>query len=157
MRQITLNLDGSYRRPVAVLQNGLRAMLDTGAFIPVWTDNEEILVKMMGAKFLQSNVPISGFGGTTYGNLYQVTLNIGDLIFPNMPIVANNELDPPFNMILSATMFSGLIYEVDTVNNVLNINVPDAESFIRNLTFDNGKGGRIVLCTTQDNPSQIKI
>ena len=60
-------------------------------------------------------------------------------------------------MILSATMFSGLIYEVDTVNNVLNINVPDSESFIRNLTFDNGKGGRIVLCTTQDNPSQIKI
>ena len=84
MRQITLNLDGSYRRPVAVLQNGLRAMLDTGAFIPVWTDNEETLVKVMGAKFLQSDVPISGFGGITYGNLYQVTLNVGDLIFPNI-------------------------------------------------------------------------
>ena len=97
MRQFSLNLDATQQRPVVVLKN-LTALLDTGAYIPVWTDDEEILVSDLGAKLVKKDVPFSGFGGTTYGNLYQVTLEVGDLIFPNMHIVANNELNTSYTM-----------------------------------------------------------
>ena len=133
------------------MNNGLCAILDTGAFIPVWTDSEDILVKDLGGKFIKSTVPVSGFGGTTFGNLYQVALQIGKLIFPNMPILANSELESPFNMILSVTMFSGLIYEVDTVNYKLNVTIPAGESCVRNIKIKSGKGNTVVLCNAQDD------
>lgn len=50
------------------------------------------MVSVLGGKLIKKNVPFTGFGGTAFGNLYQVTLEIGDLIFPNMHIVANSEL-----------------------------------------------------------------
>ena len=62
-----------------------------------------------------------------------MTLEIGDLVFPNMHIVANSELNTSYNLILSATMFDGLIYEIDTKAHRLNVSVPDEESIVRNL------------------------
>ena len=43
MKQFTLRLDRKQQRPVVLLKNALTALVDTGAFIPVWTDDEEIL------------------------------------------------------------------------------------------------------------------
>lgn len=40
MKQFTLKLDKNRQRPVVLLSNGLTALLDTGAYIPVWTDME---------------------------------------------------------------------------------------------------------------------
>ncbi len=37
-------------------------------------------------------------------------------IFPNMHIIANDELELSYNLILSATMFQHLIYEIDDKN-----------------------------------------
>ncbi len=37
-KQFTLKLDKNRQRPVVLLSNGLTALLDTGAYIPVWTD-----------------------------------------------------------------------------------------------------------------------
>lgn len=133
MKQFTLRLDATQQRPVVLLKNSLTALLDTGAYIPVWTDEEDILASVMGGKLVKRNVPFTGFGGIAYGNLYQVTLEIGDLVFPNMHIVANSELNTSYNLILSATMFDGLIYEIDTKAHRLNVSVPDEESIVRNL------------------------
>lgn len=44
------------------------------------------------------------------------------------------------------TMFEGLIYQIDTVNHVLNIEIPDWESNIRNLRVVNEDGKVFVLC-----------
>lgn len=151
MKQLLLHLDNNYQRPVIKLENGLTALLDTGAYIPVWTASEKILQQKLGGCFIQSNVPLSGFGGRTYGNLYQVTLKIGELIYPNMHIVTNNELDVEFSFILSATMFNGLIYEIDTIHNTLNINIPDNESIVRNLRIKNRNGKWYVLCESDFN------
>lgn len=149
MKQYSLNLDKKYKRPVILLGNGLTALLDTGAYIPVWTDEENILISDMGAELVKENVPMSGFGGYTYGNLYRVSLNIGGIIYPNMHIIANNDIKATFNLILSATMFDGLIYQIDTVNHVLNVDVPDNESNIRNLRIENKDGIQFVLCSGQ--------
>lgn len=120
MKQYTLKLDNTRQRPVVILNNGLTALLDTGAYIPVWTDDEDILTSELGAELVRKDVPLSGFGGCTHGNLYKVNIDIGGILYPNMHIIANNEINATFNLILSATMFEGLIYQIDTVNHVLN-------------------------------------
>lgn len=144
MRQILLELDKSSSRPI-VLFNGLKALLDTGAYVPVWVTKEEDLKVKRGARFIKAGVPFSGFGGTTKGNLYRMTLQIGDMVYPDMPILANAEVDSGFDMILSASMFDGLIYQVDTVNHVLNIDIPDNESNVRHIRLKDSKGELFVL------------
>ena len=145
MRQFSLNLDVTQQRPVVALKN-LTALLDTGAYIPVWTDDEEILVSELGAKLIKENIPFTGFGGIAHGNLYQVTLEVGDLVFPNMHIVANGELNTSYNLILSATMFDGLIYEIDTYSHRLNVTVVNDSDFVRNLRVIDKDGRVHVLC-----------
>lgn len=146
MKQFTLRLDARQQRPVVALKNGLSALLDTGAYFPVWTDSEEVLVSGMGGTLVRKHVPFIGFGGTAYGNLYQVTLEVGGLIFPNMHIIVNDELELSYNLILSATMFQGLIYEIDDKNHKLNIALPQGESNVRNLKIEDKNGHLHVLC-----------
>ena len=67
-----------------------------------------------------------------------------------MHIIANNEINGTFNVILSATMFDGLIYHIDNVNHVLNIEIPDWESNVRNLRVVNKEGKIFVLCNAAE-------
>lgn len=148
MRQFSLKLDMTQQRPVVLLENALTALLDTGAYIPIWTDEEDILLSDMGGKLVKTKVPFTGFGGIAYGNLYQVTLEVGDLIFPNMHIIANNELDSSYNLILSATMFDGLSYEINTRTHWLHITVANDSDLVRNLRIVDSNGRLHVLCET---------
>ncbi len=146
MKQFTLRLDKKQQRPVVLLNDALTALLDTGAVIPVWTDAEKILVNALGGKLVKEKVPFTGFGGIAYGNLYQVTIQIGDLIFPSMHIIANNEINTSYNLILSATMFQNLIYEIDDKNHRFNVTIPDDESNVRNLRIEDANGRLHILC-----------
>lgn len=150
MKQYTLRLDKTRQRPVVILNNGLTALFDTGAYIPVWTDDEDILISELDAILVRKDVPLSGFGGSTFGNLYKVNLDIGGILYPSMHIIANNEINATFNLILSATMFEGLIYQIDTVNHMLNIEIPDWESNVRNLRVVNEDGKIFVLCSAAE-------
>lgn len=49
MKQYALKLDKTRQRPVVILKNGLTALFDTGAYIPVWMDDEDILVSDLNA------------------------------------------------------------------------------------------------------------
>ena len=84
----------------------------------------------------------------TKGNLYELpSILIGDLIFPNIHIVACKDLKTlPFQLILSATMFHNLIYEIDNKNHKLNVTVPDGESTVRNLRIEDSNGRLHILC-----------
>lgn len=128
----------------------MTALLDTGAYIPIWTDDEDVLVEKLGAELVAKKVLFTGFGGQASGNLYRVTLRVGELIYPNMVLIANDDLNVPFNLILSATMFQNLIYEIDDKNHRLNITVPDGESTVRNLRIVNSDGKGSVLCNSAD-------
>ena len=110
-------------------------MLDTGAMFPVWTAKEERLADL-GAVLVRSGIPFGGFGGMTAGNLYKMpSFQVGELIFPELPVVASRQ-HLPCQMLLSATMFSGLIYEIDDCNHRLNITIPDTASTVRRLFVD---------------------
>lgn len=151
MIQFTLDLDYKQERPVIMLENGLTALLDTGAYMPVWTDDEEALRTLKDAEFIKSGVPISGFGGTTQGNLYQVTIEIGKLVFPKMHIIANNEMHTPFNMIFSATMFHDLAYEINAKTHKLNVTAFSMADTVRDLKIKDKNGKLYVLCSSADN------
>ena len=43
MKQFTLRLDATQQRPVVLLKNSLTALLDTGAYIPIWTDGKNLV------------------------------------------------------------------------------------------------------------------
>lgn len=124
--QLTLKLDANARRPVVKLNwfNGCRALLDTGALLPVWTANGEILQEL-GAKLIKKNVSFGGFGGDAEGALYRVDFYLGNLIFKDMPIVATSMQDLNCHLILPAIMFDKTIYEIDTINHALNIDTKD--------------------------------
>ena len=80
----------------------------------------------------------------------KVNIDVGGILYPNMHIIANNSIDAAFNFILSATMFDGLLYQIDTVHHVLNIDVPDTESIVRNLRIESRDGQQFVLCNGSD-------
>ena len=149
MKQFTLNMNIKYQRPIVELKSwhNFEALLDTGAFFPIWTADETIL-EILGGTFLQKSITFGGFGGSTKGNLYKLqNIIIGDLIFPNTHIVACKDLsDVPFQLILSATMFQNLIYEIDDKNHKLNVTIPDDESNVRNLRIEDSNGRLHVLC-----------
>ncbi len=84
---------------------------------------------------------------------YTLRLDIGGILYPSMHIIANNEINATFNLILSATMFEGLIYQIDTVNHMLNIEIPDWESNVRNLRVVNENGKIFVLCNAAERSS----
>lgn len=146
---MTLNKD--FQRPIIYLSNwhGLNALLDTGALFPVWTAPETILPSL-GGVLIQKNVVFGGFGGKTHGNLYQLKeVAIGKLIFPEMAVISCNAFENvPYHILLSATMFQHLRYEIDDENHKFNVMIPDRESCVRNLKIQDKNGKLYVLCNS---------
>ena len=149
MLQFTLKLYSKIQRPTFDIHcDKIVAMLDTGALYPIWTKSEELLIKLLKAEYTGKNVPVSGFGGTTTGKVYIIPLlQVGKINYTNMHIVVSDNLGKvPFSIILSATMFQGLIYEIDTVNNCFNVTIPNNESSIRNYKVIDSMGQINILC-----------
>lgn len=151
MKQMTLELDSAYQRPVVTLDNfyGLDAMLDTGAVYPVWMNGVESLCKLGAIKVIDS-IEFGGLGGMTKGALYEIpSFQLGDLIYPHMKIIAHRS-HFPVPILLPATMFNNLIYEIDNKHHCLNITVPDDESIIRNLTIKDENGHLRIFCASAE-------
>ena len=152
MRQFTLRLREDGERPTVILAkfSHLHAMIDTGAVLPVWVSSEERLQSIGGVPIAR-NQPFGGFGGTAIGTIYRVPLFcIGNLMFPEFPLIASC-IDLPCQLILSATMFRGLIYEIDDCNHKFNVTIPDNESLVRKLTIEDKNGNLHVLCTGEND------
>lgn len=148
MKQFTMYLQ-DFQRPVIHLANWhkVNALIDTGALFPVWTEDEKLL-ELYGGVCVKTDVPLSGLGGQVFGNLYVVpNVIIGELIFANMHIIAY-KVKQPGHILLPATIFQNLIYEIDSKNHRFNVSIPDDESNIRNLVLKEENGKVHVLCTS---------
>lgn len=97
------------------MSNGkqIEALYDTGASVAVANISEEIFEKF-DAKLQQKGVSFKGFGGIVYGDLYRVSVVIGDLIFPELPVIRIDQTDMNTSFILPASMFGEF---VATLNN----------------------------------------
>lgn len=161
MQSFSIKLNKSIQRPAFnIYNNKVMALLDTGALFPVWTADEEILLSQFKAKLYKKNVEFGGFGGKALGDLYIIPiLEIGQLIFNNIPIIVSKDLgDVTYSLIISATMFEGLIYEINTVHNYFKITIPDNESNIRNLKIIDNNGRMHILCQSEtDGKENIKL
>ena len=156
MKQFTIDLNENVQRPVVRLSewHQFDVMLDTGALFPVWVDEERALIKL-GAKLIQEKVVFGGFGGEASGSLYRLPyFKFGDLIYPGLPIIACC-VSAPCHMILSASMFLKLRYEIDDENHKLNITIPDSQSCVRNLKIWDENGHLQVLCTQSDQDEDV--
>lgn len=152
MKQFTLPLIKDKQRPTVRLSNffQINAMLDTGAVLPVWVEEEEALKKIGGVP-VAFNQPFGGFGGMTEGTLYKIPLfRCGELMFPEFPVIAS-KINLPCQMLLSATMFNGLVYEIDDWHHRFNVTIPDHESHVRKLIIEDRNGNLHIFCTGEEN------
>lgn len=142
MRHIILNLLEGRNRPIAILPtfHDVYALIDTGAVFPVWCDDESLL-KEYGAKKIADSVPFGGFGGMTMGKLYSIPVfNLGGLIYPHMNIIVHEGFALTSPLILPATIFQNLIFEIDNKRHTLKITIPDDESNVRNFVIREENG-----------------
>ncbi|MDR0220497.1 MAG: hypothetical protein LBI54_03715 [Lachnospiraceae bacterium] len=140
-----LHLDKRFQRPVVFTMqfSGCRALLDTGATLPVWTASEDVL-KALGGTMVSDNVSFSGFGGPVVAQLYQLTVSLGKIIYPNMHLIfSENEKIPGF-LLLSATMFGGMHYTIDDENHLLTIDTRSNQAAY-NLRIEDKNGDLYVL------------
>ena len=159
MTKFSLMLSEDSDRPIVALQNlGISALLDTGARLPVWVGSINLLRVLLQARLFKSAVQFEGFGGSCFGDLYIIPeLTIGSLHYTQLPVVACDlPGNPKFRLILSSTMFSGLIYEIDEVNHKLNVTIPSNTSDVRKLTVSENGNRLAVACTgTSQSVSRI--
>lgn len=159
MIQFSLELNGNQQRTFIFLRtwNNVLALLDTGALFPVWTDEERLLKKPGGIP-MNKTVPITGFGGRTECPSYKLKgLRIGKITYSSIPIAVCPMPEMTCHMILPATMFSGLIYEIDDYNHRLNVTIPAGESTVRNMRIVDSNGRLHILCNSNDEiPGSVK-
>ena len=149
---ITIQLDDEARRPIAKINwfKGCRALVDTGALFPIWSINEDILVEELGAVLIKKNVAFGGFGGEAQGNVYRVNFELNGIYYIDMPIIASKLKENNWHMILSATMFDGMTYEIDTVNKKLTIDTKDNQPVRILRLSDDHNGISVYLADTYE-------
>lgn len=146
MKEIKLDLLRWYSRPVIKLY-GVEALIDTGAEIPVFSLEEQVLRRLFNAELLLKNGSVRGFGGEFRGSIYQLyDFRIEELYYPKIRVLVPNDLSNGFfRMILSASMFHNLSCNIDFKNHQLTIVVPDNESLQRDIRVLDGQGREHIL------------
>ena len=91
-------------------------------------------IQAAGGILKQSNIRIKGLSQkVSTGNLYTLSnFQIGKIIYTKLDIVVLPDKNTTYNILLSATMFRGMIYEIDDINHRFNVNAPDSDT-VRNL------------------------
>ena len=146
MQEYVFNMQNDADRPIIMLDSifpGCTALIDTGAIIPVWTKDVELL-KELGAQLVKKDVSFSGFGGETKGDLYKLDLQLAELFYPGLPIVVHENNKIPGFFIFSATMFNKMIYTIDDIRKQFEVRIEDNQ-ICRNLSLQMADGRVVVL------------
>lgn len=149
---IRLDLIRKFQRPVVYVSvNGIQhlALLDTGAQVPVFIGNSEMIARL-GGRHIQSDGWFSGFGGRCSGAMYQIDMDMGGFVYQDLPVLQTDDMNMPFSFILSATMFSGFNYLIDDRHKVLTINTFE-EAATRRLRAADSSGTIHVLAETEES------
>ena len=145
MKEFIKKISYSEDQPCVVLENGLQALIDTGAKIPVWTKTEELLLAYYpDAERVLDTVEIGLLEGMAKGSIWKIDLIFEKLIYPRIPIFVCNSSEVEYTFLFSNSMFRKLEIRLDQFEDTFHVIIPDGESEIRNLSFRiNGK--KIVL------------
>ena len=131
MKEFSIPLISKYSRPTIELYR-MPTLIDTGAVIPVVSIFPYTLEKTFSAEMILSRGYIKGFGGKEYGSVYSLkNFKIGDLTFENFEVFVPYEPNIKFPFLLSATLFYGLIYEIDTINQKFTVRMKEEQPLTR--------------------------
>lgn len=143
-------LDESLRPVIEVgIFPGCRALIDTGAVIPVWVAAERQLAASEGVRAMGRRGTVSGFGGSSEGNLYEMTLDFDGLYYIDLPIVASRMRNTPWHIILPATLFDNMIYTIDNIRRMAIFEAPDNQ-LVRHLKYCDRDGALYIF--SQETP-----
>lgn len=143
--QFTIKLNPNLRRPATYI-DGMAALIDTGAEIPVLSVDEDYILQGLNGKCVLEEAVITGFGGECKGKIYEIEkLELGKLIFPNIKMFVPNDKIDGFDLIISATMLYGLDYNINTKTHLMTVTIPQDEQLIRNVSIESKEGKLIVL------------
>lgn len=138
-------LDRSLRPVIEVgIFPGCRALIDTGAVIPVWVAAESQLAVAENVHATGRRGTVSGFGGSSEGNMYEMTLDFGGLYYIDLPIVASRMKNTPWHIILPATLFDQMIYTIDNIRRIAIFEAPDNQ-LVRHLKYRDKDGRTYIL------------
>ena len=131
MKEFSIPLKKDYQRPVIELYR-LSTLIDTGAVIPVFSIYPVIFEKYFESKLISDDGFIEGFGGEERGSVYSIkNFQVGELIFNDFEVFVPREPHLKFPFLLSATLFYGMEYTIDTINNNFIVRMKDEQSFER--------------------------
>jgi len=140
MKEFSLPLMGEYVRP-AIKLYGMPTLIDTGAVVPVFSVYPYFLEKTFAATMILPRGHIKGFGGKDYGSVYSLkNFKIGDLTFENIEVFVPDAPDFKFRFLLSATLFHGMDYEFDTINQKFTVRMKDDQHLTREFKIKNLDG-----------------
>lgn len=131
MKEFSIPLKKDYERPVIELYN-LPTLIDTGSVIPVFSIFPSILEKYFETKLILENESIEGFGGKERGSVYSIkNFEIGELIFKDFEVFVPTRPKVQFPFLLSSTLFYGMEYTFDTINDNFIVRMKDEQNFER--------------------------
>ena len=140
MKEFSIPLMAKYTRPVIELYH-LPALIDTGAIIPVVSIFPSIFEKYFESKLILENGTISGIGGDERGAVYSLAnFKVGDLIFEDFEVFVPYEPRLKFPFLLSANLFHGMIYEIDTIKQKFTVRMNDEQSLNREFKIKKLRG-----------------
>lgn len=134
------NLDKTENSPVIVIPwfNNCRVLIDTGATVPIWVKSI-VPLKIKGAIAMNRKVGLNGVGGKAEGDLYRVNFDFGSIHFKDLPIVHKEIKVADAYMILPATLFEDMIYEINNIKHTFTVKV-DGKGYYRQFKIRDSEG-----------------
>ncbi|MBD5445461.1 MAG: hypothetical protein HDR29_07925 [Lachnospiraceae bacterium] len=134
------NLDKKENSPVIVLPwfNNCRVLIDTGSTMPMWLKSI-VPLKIKGAVKQDRQIELNGIGGKTSGDLYKVNFDFGNIHFKDLPIIHKEIKVADAYMILPATLFTGMIYEINNIEHTFKVQV-DNKGYYRQFKIKDNNG-----------------
>lgn len=137
------SLDSKYNNPIITLDwfIGCRALIDTGASLPIWLQEKDTVLKIKGGRRINNEtVKLNGINGGIQVPLYRVNFDMGSLHFQDMPIAVRKIDVDNAHIILPATLFEGMVYEIDNINHVFTVKTNSTKEFYRKLKIKDKNG-----------------
>jgi len=140
VKEFSIPLKKECHRPVIELYK-LPTLIDTVAVFPVVSMFPSTIEKYFEAKMIVEDGFISGFGGIEKGSVYSIkNFQVGELIFNDFEVFVPSVPNLRYPFLLSTTLFYGMDYEIDTVNNKFVVRTKDEQSFERDFKIKNLHG-----------------
>ena len=131
MKEFAIPLKKGCRRPMIELYK-LPTIIDSVSVIPVFSLPLPLIEKFFDIKLILENELIEGFGGYEKGSVYSIkNFKIGELNFKDFEVFVPFNPRIRFPFLLSATLFYGMSYEIDTINEKFIVRMKDEQSFER--------------------------